>query len=220
MIRVLLADDHTLVRKGLRFLLERADDVAVAGEASSGPETVALAKANQPDVVLLDIAMPGRDSLDVLKDLKNLPVAPRVLVLSMFPEDQYGPRFLREGADGYLHKDAPPDTLLDAIRHIHQGRKYVSPDLAEQLALRLDPHVGRRPLEGLSDREFQVLRRIGAGKTISEIGTELGLSTKTVSTYRQRALTKLGLSNNAQLMRYAFEQRLVDPAPDRDSNGH
>jgi two-component system, NarL family, invasion response regulator UvrY len=209
MIRVLIADDHGIVREGLKRIVGGARDMQVVAEAANGHEALERARREGPDVVVLDVSMPGRGGLETLKDLKSWRSAVRVLVLSMHPEDQFGPRFLREGADGYMTKESAPELLLSAIRKVHAGGKYLSPVLAEKLAVSLDPKAERAPHERLSDREFEVMRLIASGRTVSEIGDELALSVKTVSTYRVRIREKMGLKNNAEIMHYAMQQGLV-----------
>ncbi len=207
MIRVFIADDHAVVRKGLRGILEETADMAVAGEAANGQELLDLAYKVPGDVALLDIAMPGRDGLETLKLLKKEKPGLPVLVLSMYPEEQYAVRALKNGASGYLTKESAADELILAIRRVSEGRKYVSVALAERLADELGDG-GRKPHERLSDREYQVLCLIGAGRTVSEIGADLSLSVKTISTYRAHILAKTGLKNNSEIIRYVLENAL------------
>ncbi len=210
MIKILIADDHPIVRRGLRQILVEQPDMAVLGEAQNAQELLDLARHDNWDVVVLDISMPGRGGLEVLKDLKTLRPGAAVLVLSIHPEDQYAGRALKAGAAGYLTKDSAPEELVKAIRKVLAGGKYVSPSFAETLALRLDASLAKPLHEALSDREYQVLCRIASGKTVSQIAEELALSAKTVSTYRGRILDKLGLDTTAELMRYALERGLVE----------
>jgi DNA-binding NarL/FixJ family response regulator len=209
MIKILVADDHTIVREGLKRIIRDSPDMEVVAEAANSADTIAEARRTAPDVVLLDISMPGRGGLDTLKELKRLLPKTRVLMLSMHPEDQFGPRFLKERADGYMTKESAPELLIGAIRKLHGGGKYLSPALAERLATSLDQDFERPPHEQLSAREFQVLRLIASGKTVGEISEELALSVKTVSTYRTRVLEKMQLKNNAELMHYAMQAGLV-----------
>lgn len=209
MIRVLIADDHAIVREGLKRILADDASIEVVGEASDGQEAALLVRAERPDVLLLDISMPGRSGIDALADIQSASAATRILILSMHPEDQYAIRCLRDGADGYLTKESAPELLLGAIRKVHSGGKYVSPLLAEKLVSNLTTEHDRSPHESLSDRELQVLVMIGAGETVSRIADKLCVSVKTVSTYRARILDKMGLENNAQLMRYAIDNRLT-----------
>ena len=209
MIKVLIADDHAVVREGLRQILSGVPDMAIAGEAESGQEVLDLIKKNECTVLVLDIAMRGKSGLEVLKELKvDYPRLP-VLILSMYPEDQYAVRVMRAGAAGYMTKDTAPEELVGAIRRVAQGRKYISPSLAETLAGNLDINAGRPVHQTLSDREYQVLCMIASGKKVGEIAEALSLSVKTISTYRTRILEKMRLKNNAELTHYAVEQRLV-----------
>lgn len=209
MIRVLIADDHAIVREGLKRILADDPSVETIAEASDGQEAARLARKTKPDVVLLDISMPHRSGIDALAEIQAASANTRILILSMHPEDQYAIRCLREGADGYLTKESAPELLLNAIRKIHSGGKYVSPTLAEQLALNLQVEYESAPHEALSDRELQVLVMIGAGNAVSHIADKLCVSTKTVSTYRARILEKMNMENNAQLMRYAIDNSLT-----------
>ena len=209
MIRVVIADDHPVVRTGLRQIVAVQPDMQVVGEAADGTGLWTALAGATVDVVLLDLAMPGAPFPGLLHDILARHAALRILVMSMHPEDQFAERALREGAAGYLTKERTPQDLIEAIRKVVRGGTYVSPALAEQLAAALD---GRRPAvahEALSDREHEVLRFIGAGRTVGEIAAELGLSPKTVSTYRTRILQKLRLRSSAQLMRYALQHQLT-----------
>ncbi len=210
MIRTLLADDHTLVREGIRRLLDSDPDIEVVAEASRGPEALDLALRLEPNVVLLDVSMPGRGGLETLRDLKDRRPQVRVLMLTVHPEDHFAIRCIKAGADGYMVKDAAPEELIRAIRRVASGHKYITPELAEQLAMTVGQDFEDQPHELLSDREFQVMQLIAGGKTVSEIGNELNLSVKTISTYRARILEKMGLRNNAEIMRYAFSRGLVE----------
>ncbi|MBI4788615.1 MAG: response regulator transcription factor [Chloroflexi bacterium] len=211
MFKILIADDHAVLRIGMKQLVN--DDCAFCdpvlfGEACNGQEVLELTRKENWDLVLLDISMPGRDGLDVLNELHHAHPELRVLVLSMYPEDQYAVRALKMGASGYLTKDSAPEELAKAIEKIMNGGKYVSAELAEKLAFDLgDPHAGP---EKLSYREHQVLRMIASGKTVSEIAGQLSLSVKTISTYRVRLLEKMRMKNNAELTHYAVQNRLVD----------
>lgn len=209
MIRVLIADDHAIVREGLKRILADDPSVETIAEASDGQDAARLVRQHKPDVVLLDISMPGRSGIDALADIQSACADTRILILSMHPEDQYAIRCLRDGADGYMTKESAPELLLGAIRKIHSGGKYVSPLLAEKLVANLNSEERRALHEALSDRELQVLIMIGAGDTVSGIAEKLCVSVKTVSTYRARILEKMGMENNAQLMRYAIDNRLT-----------
>lgn len=210
MIRVLLADDHTLFREGVRRLLDSDPGIEVVAEAARGPEALDLAAEADPHVVLLDVSMPGRGGLETLRDLKERRPKVRVLMLTVHPEDHFAIRCIKAGADGYMTKDAAPDELILAIRRVAMGRKYITPELAEQLALTVGKSFEEKPHELLSDREFQVLRRISSGKTVSEIADGLNLSVKTISTYRARILDKMGLRNTAEIMQYGIKHGLAD----------
>jgi DNA-binding NarL/FixJ family response regulator len=208
MIKVLVVDDHAVVRAGLRQILKETKDITVAGEARDGQEALEKARSGSWDLILLDIAMPGQNGLEVLKQLRAAHPRTPVLIMSMHPEDQYGVRVLKGGAAGYLTKDSAPELLETAIRKVLAGGKFISPELAEKLAFNLE--VGPEPLhETLSDREDQVFRMIASGKAVSGIAGDLCLSVKTVSTHRARILGKMKLKNNAELTRYAFENKLV-----------
>lgn len=207
--RVLIVDDHRIVREGLRRILSEARDMEFVGEAGTGEEALAMMKQAKPDVVLLDLSMPRQGGLETLRDLRRRFPEVSVLVLSMHSEEQFGPRVLSAGAAGYLTKESAPDQLLHAIRRVRSGGKFVSPELAEILASRLGQPVDRAPHETLSAREFEVLCLLAGGMTVGEIGDQLSLSVKTISTYRTRILEKLQLKNNAEIMRYALQHDLA-----------
>lgn len=209
MIRVLLADDHPIVRAGLKSVLEAVSDFAVVGEAGSGAEAIDQARRTQPHVALLDVSMPGGGGLEVAPEIKRLVPRVGILMLTAHAEDAFAIRCLREGADGYLTKDAAPKLLVEAVRKIHGGGKYISPALAERLAESLDPRHSGPAHERLSSRELEILCALAAGRTVGEIAADLHLSVKTVSTYRGRILVKTGLKNNAEIMRYALEEGLA-----------
>jgi len=210
MIRVLIADDHAVVRQGLKQILGDTPEMVVAGEATTGQEVLDKVRAEAWDVVILDISMPDHSGLDILKQLRSERPKLPVLVLSMHSEDQYAMRVLKAGASGYLTKDSAPDELVKAVRKVVRGGRYVSAFLAEKLAFEIGTDSNRLPHETLSDREFQVLRGIAAGKSVTEIAAELYLSPKTVSTYRARLLQKMNLTTNAELIHYAFQNHLID----------
>jgi two-component system invasion response regulator UvrY len=210
MIRALIADDHAVVRQGLKQILGDTPEMLVAGEATNGQEVLDKVRAEPWDVVVLDISMPDRSGLDILKQLRSERPKLPVLVLSMHSEDQYAMRVLKAGASGYLTKDSAPDELVKAIRKVVSGGRYVSSFLAEKLAFEIGTDSSRLPHETLSDREFQVLRGIAAGKSVTEIAAELYLSPKTVSTYRARLLQKMNLGTTAELMHYAMQNHLID----------
>lgn len=211
MLKILIADDHAVLRMGLKQLINdecATCGPAVFGEADTGQQVLDLVRQEPWDVVLLDISMPGRDGLDILQELHNEQPDLRILVLSMYPEDQYAPRALKMGASGYMSKDSAPDELAQAIEKITSGGKYISPGLAEQLAFGLGKPS--EAVDALSHREYQVLRMIASGQTVSEIAGQLSLSVKTVSTYRTRILEKMKMKNNAELTHYAVHHRLVE----------
>jgi two-component system, NarL family, invasion response regulator UvrY len=210
MTRVIVCDDHALIRRGIRDTLADAVDLQVVGEAGDYGELRALMRNTPCDVLVLDINMPGRTGLDVLHALKDEGATVRVLVVSMYPEDQYAIRALRAGAWGYVNKGGDPQTLVTAVRMVAQGRKYVTPEIAEVLVESLTAPVVETPHEKLSDRELQTLVMIASGKRLSDIAAELMLSPKTVSVYRARVLEKLAMTSNSDLTRYAIRSGLVD----------
>ena len=210
MFQVMIADDHAVVRRGIRQILEETPDFRGAGEASNAEELIGKLGKGRWDVVILDLNMPGRSGLDVLKDLrKRWPRLP-VLVLSMHDERQFAVRVIKAGASGYVNKDSATEEMVLALRKVMSGRKYISSRVAETLASDLQRTSPDRMHEGLSDREFEVLCLIASGKTVSQIAAKLKLSVKTVSTYRQRILQKMNMTTNAELTRYALEKKLVE----------
>jgi two-component system invasion response regulator UvrY len=210
MIKVVVVDDHAVVREGLKRIISENSGMTVSGEAADGHEALQVIKKDPCDVVLLDITMPNKSGLDVLKELHAESPRLPVLVLSMHPEDQYAVRVLRAGAAGYVTKESAPAKLVQAIRKVVRGGKYVSPALAERLVYDLGSETDKAPHEILSDREYQVLCMIASGKTVTNIAEELVLSVKTISTYRVRILEKLKMNNNAEITRYAIKEGLVD----------
>lgn len=209
MLKILIADDHPVFRRGLKQIIAETTDMVVAGEATNGWEVLSKVSTGDYDLVLLDISMPDKDGMDVLTQLKNERPALLVLMVSMHPEEQYAVRALKAGASGYLTKESAPDELIVAIRKVSTGRKYVSSALAERLAALLQEDAEVLPHEVLSSREYQVMCMIASGKTLKEIGGELSLSIKTISTYRSRILEKMKMRNNAELIHYAVKNRLV-----------
>lgn len=209
MIRIVIADDHALLRGGLRMLLEKEPSMELVGEASNGSETLEVVKATRPNVLLLDVSMPGRGGLDIVKELKQQNPDLHILMLTAHPEDHFAIRCLRNGADGYLTKELAVDQLVEAILKVQQGGKYISAELAEQLAFNLQVDYRDAPHEALSDREFQVLLMIACGQTVSEIAAELSLSVKTISTYRGRILEKMQFRNNSQITQYCLREGLI-----------
>jgi two-component system, NarL family, invasion response regulator UvrY len=209
MIKVVLCDDHALIRRGIRDTLSDAPDIEVIGEAADYGELRALMRDQTCDVLVLDINLPGRSGLDVLHALKDENSLVRVLVVSMYPEEQYAIRSLRAGAYGYVNKGGDPAMLVNAVRTVAQGRKYVTPEIAHMLVESLMTPTSENPHEKLSDRELQTLVMIASGKRLSDIAEELTLSPKTVSVYRSRVLEKLGLTNNSEMTVYAIRNGLV-----------
>jgi two-component system invasion response regulator UvrY len=209
-MRILIADDHPIFRAGLKEILGKEKDVEVIGEADNGRKALELVRKQRWDVVLLDLTMPGKDGLEVLQDLRRERPKLPVLILSAHPEDQLALRMLKAGAAGYLTKDKAPEVLLTAVRKVLRGEKYISESLAAKVTL--DVVAGAKPAlhEALSHREYQVMRMIAAGKAQIEIAQELSLSVRTVSTYRARVLEKMKLKTNAELIRYALQNKLVD----------
>lgn len=209
MMRILIADDHTVVRKGLRQIILEAFPSAHIEEVGDAESLVRQAMSDPWDIVITDLSMPGRSGLDALHQLKQQQPKLPVLILSIHPEEQYAIRVLKAGAAGYLSKDAASEELVNAIQRVLLGKKYISPSVAEKLASTLDLDDDRQPHEQLSDREFDVLKLIAIGRSITEIAQMLSLSPTTISTYRSRILTKLGAKTNADLILYALEHRLV-----------
>ena len=208
-MRILLVDDHAIVRAGLKRLLEDEFRGVVIDEASSASEAEEKLAGGAPDIVLLDISMPGRSGLDLLPGIRTTAPAARVIVLSSFADPQFAVRAIRDGASAYLTKERAPRELIEAIRTVSSGRRFIGAELAEQLAALLASEHGANPHEALSSREFEVFRLIASARSVSEIAAELGLSVKTVSTYRARILEKMGMSSNAELMQYALRHGLV-----------
>jgi two-component system invasion response regulator UvrY len=211
-IKVIIADDHAIVREGLRRILASDPDILVVGEAADAAELLGQMRRRPCDVVILDITMPGRSGLDLLRDLDQDRRLSRALVLSMHPEDQLAIRALKAGAAGYLNKACAPDELVRAIRRVYAGGKYVSPWLAEKLASELRTSSEAPLHAGLSDREFEVMRLLAMGSRVKEIAEQLSVSVKSISTYRARLLRKMQMRSNAQLVRYAIEHGLAETA--------
>jgi DNA-binding NarL/FixJ family response regulator len=209
-MKILIADDHPIFRTGLKEILAKERDVEAIGEADNGHKALELVRKQCWDAVVLDITMPGKGGLEVLQELRRERPKLPVLILSAHPEDQLALRLLKAGAAGYLTKDKAPQVLLSALRKIAQGGKYVSESLAEKLVSRLGFDEIKPPHEALSDREYQVMRMIAAGRTVKEIAQELFLSVRTVSTYRARVLEKMRLKTNSDLIRYSMQNKLVD----------
>jgi DNA-binding NarL/FixJ family response regulator len=209
MVKVLIADDHAVVRKGLQQIVKEQAPFIEVDEAADGSEVLEKVHANGCDVLVLDISMPGRSGLDILHEIRHLRPDLPVLILSMHPEEQYAIRVLKAGAAGYMTKDTALEELVSAIQRVSTGGRYISASLAEKLAMGLSGQFDRLPHEALSDREYTVLLRIGAGSSVGDIAEELGLSVKTISTYRARILDKLDLKSNADLIRYVIDNNLA-----------
>lgn len=209
MIRVILCDDHAVVRRGIRDTLAEATDIQVAGEAGSYSEVREALRRHPCDVLVLDLNLPGRGGLEVLESLREQHSATRVLVVSMYDADQYAVRCLRAGAHGYLNKAGDPSQLVEAVRTVAQGRRYLTAEVSQLLAENLSAPESEDPLQSLSEREMQTLIKIASGKRLSDIAAELMLSPKTVSVYRARVLEKLSLKTNAELTVYAIRNKLV-----------
>ena len=209
-IRVFIADDHAIVREGLKQILAESPDMVVAGEAENGLDAIKLFRKSKCHVMLLDISMPDRSGIDVLKQVKKENPEIAVLMLSMHREDQYAIRSLKAGAAGYLTKQSAPRELVTAIRQVAGGQKYVSAALAQELASAIGEDHETAPHDTLSDREYQTLTMIASGKTVSAIAEELSLSVKTISEYRSRLLVKMKLKNSAELTHYAIKNQLIE----------
>jgi len=210
MYKILVADDHPIVRKGLRQILEEGGIVRNVEEAENGREAIEKIKKGNFDIAMLDISMPEMSGLEALEEIKKLKPALPVLILSIYPEEEYAVRALKSGASGYLTKKSAPDELITAIRKIVRGGRYISPSLADFLASHLTEDQNKPIHESLSNREFQVLRMIASGKSLKEIAYEMSLSPKTISTFRTRILQKMQMQSNADLIQYAIKNKLVD----------
>ena len=209
-MRILIVDDHAVVRQGIRQILAEMSGPVVIGEAGNGGDALRLLREESWNIVLLDIGLPGKNGIEVLKQIKAEWKKLPVLMLSMYPEDQYALRAIRAGAAGYMTKESAPDELLNAINKVKNGGRYISADVAEKLVFELDEAKNELPHQGLSDREFEVLRLIASGKSVSEIADMLSLSVKTISTYRSRILEKMKMKHNAELTHYALKHELVE----------
>ena len=210
MIRLLIADDHAIVRQGLKQIVSEFPGMTVAGEAASGEEALALARKLRFDVAIVDITMPGRGGLEILKDLKEVRPSAKIVILSMHPEEQYAIRCLRDGASAYITKGNATEELIHAIQAVAAGKRYITPLVAEKLVSYIERDAERLPHENLSNRELQVLILLGSGKTVTDISRELSLSAKTISTYRARVLEKMNMDTNALLIRYVIQHGLVE----------
>lgn len=210
MIKVFIADDHSLIREGFKKILKDEIDIEIVGEAANAQDTMNFVMKNSVDILILDINLPDKSGLDLLKELREFKPDLRILILSMHPEDRFAMRVLRAGAYGYITKESAGEKLVMAIRKVYNGRKYVSEALAEKLAFELQSGSDKPLHELLSDREYQVFQMIASGKTLAEIAGSLSLAVTTVSTYRSRILEKLNLRSNAELIRYAITNKLLD----------
>jgi DNA-binding NarL/FixJ family response regulator len=215
-IRIVIADDHTIVREGLKQVLSAAGDLAVIGEAQNGREVLERVRALDFEVLLLDMSMPGKSGIELIKQVRAEKPKLRILVLSMHEEEQYAVRAIKAGAAGYLTKDSASAQLVSAIRKVAGGGAFITDSVAQQLALGAMPQTQGPPHSALSDREFQVFRELVSGKAVSEIAAKLNLSVKTVSTHKARIMQKMNMSNPAELIRYAIHHRLVDD-PDAET---
>ncbi|RMG69216.1 MAG: DNA-binding response regulator [Calditrichaeota bacterium] len=209
-MKILIADDHPLIREGFKKILSREVGLTVVGEASNAGEVLSFLRNHPCDLVVLDINMPGRSGLEVLEDIRRQNPEVKILILSIHPESRFAIRALKAGAAGYLTKDSAPEELVAAIRKIQEGRKYISPNLAEHIAYSIGPEQAMNPHDRLSNREMEVFLKIAAGKTIQEIAQELNLSASTINTYRNRILEKMGLKSNAEIIHYALRNHLLD----------
>lgn len=208
-MKILIVDDHPILRKGLIEILRGHYSSLSCFEASNSAEALSHARREVMDLILLDISLPGGNGLEILKQMRTENILSPVLILSVQPEDQYAIRVLKAGASGYLKKDSAPEELINAVNILLQGRKYISQNVADKLAQSISDPLDSPSYERLSDRELQVLKHIASGKTVSEIAREISLTVNTISTYRARILEKLHLKNNAELTRYALDNKLV-----------
>lgn len=209
-MKVIIVDDHELIREGLKKVLVKHSDLEVVGEAAHSQGLLDLLDRHEVDVVILDISMPGKSGLELLRDIKNLYPKVRTLVLSMYPEDRFAIRALKAGASGYLSKQSAAKELVNALRKIMSGGKYISPALAEQLVLEIETPSDKPLHEKLSNREFEIMLKISLGKSVSEIADELILSVNTITSYRARVMQKMNMKSNAEIIRYALKNQLVD----------
>jgi DNA-binding NarL/FixJ family response regulator len=210
MTKVLIADDHPIFRRGLKDILEAQPDVELVGEAETGHKALEMARKQRWDVLVLDIAMPGIGGIEILGTLQHEQPKLPILILSAHPENQYAVRVLRAGAAGYMTKETAPQELIRGLRKVLQGGKYISETMAEKLAVDLGVKSERKPHDLLSDREYEIMRMIASGKPLGKIASKLALSPRTVSTYRSRVLEKMQMKTNADLIRYALQNKLID----------
>lgn len=209
MTSIAICDDHKIVREGLKQIISAFPEFQIIADVESGEALFQVLRDKEPQIIILDVSLPGRSGLEVLKQIKSLRPEIRVLVLSMYPEDQFAIRMLKAGASGYLHKDSEPGVMLEALRAIASGGEYLSPKITQLLYREMNGKTSELPHKQLSDREYEVLLYIGEGKTISEIAAQLSLSVKTISTYRTRILEKMNLENNSELVKYILLHELA-----------
>ena len=209
MIRILIADDHPLILKGLKLLIDEESDMKIVDIATDGSEALKKLRANKYDIAVMDISMPKKTGVEILDELKYEKIKTPILILSVYPEEQYAMRLIKTGASGYLTKDTAPEELVTAIRKIVSGGKYISKNLTSKMIEEITEPTHKKPHELLSNREFRVMCLIATGKSLKEIGDELNINIKTVSTYRTRLLEKMKMETNAQLTRYAMENKLI-----------
>lgn len=209
MTSIAICDDHKIVREGLKQIISAFPEFQIIADVESGEALFQVLRDKEPQIIILDVSLPGRSGLEVLKQIKSLRPEIRVLVLSMYPEDQFAIRMLKAGASGYLHKDSEPGVMLEALRAIARGGEYLSPKITQLLYREMNGKTSELPHKQLSDREYEVLLYIGEGKTISEIAAQLSLSVKTISTYRTRILEKMNLENNSELVKYILLHELA-----------
>lgn len=209
MINILIVDDHAIVREGLKTILKLETGIAVTGMAKNAAEALKLVSSNKPDVIILDISLPGRNGLEIIKDIKKIQPHVKIIMLSIYPEDRFAIRAFKAGASGYLTKEMAPEMIVEAIRKVSTGGKYITPAIAEKLADELNELNDKSPHERLSDREFDVMCMVGSGKSLIEIAEKLGISDRTVSTYRTRILKKMNLKNNSEIIHYVIDNGLI-----------
>jgi DNA-binding NarL/FixJ family response regulator len=210
MIKVLIVDDHRIVREGIKKIIQMETDITASGQAKDASEAIRIMSTTEIDVVILDVSLPGMSGLEAIKDLKALNPKVRIIMLSMYPEERFAIRAIKAGASGYLTKETAPEELVNSIRMVHSGRNYLTPFVTEKMVTELQSPAEKAHHEKLSAREFEVMCMIGSGKTLKEIADILSLSTRTISTYRARVLTKMNLKNNAMIMHYMMDNWLLD----------
>jgi DNA-binding NarL/FixJ family response regulator len=210
MIKIIVADDHPVFREGLKKIIEREIDMEVSGEVSSGEDLINILSESDYDLVILDVGLPGRSGIDILADIRKMNNKIPILIYSMHPEDRFGLRAFKAGANAYLSKEAKPDILFEAIRKIRTGQKYITPTIAEQMANTLDDSTELGSHEKLSTREFEIMLKIAKGNSVKQISEQLSISINTVNTYRSRIFEKMGFNNNIELAHYVIDKKLID----------